>query len=80
MKLKESTLEYIKRRAWENMDAFIHLASDGHTPDMYPNIKSKNEYVLDPWESDPDQKPTVDNPDNVYGWEKMDGFILAMIM
>ena len=47
MKLKESTLEYIKRRAWENMDAFIHLESDGHTPTMYPNFKHKDEYVLD---------------------------------
>lgn len=79
MKLKESTLEYIKRRAWENMDAFIHLESDGHTPTMYPNFKHKDEYVLDPWEGDPDQKPTVENPESIYGWEKMDDYYLQVI-
>lgn len=79
MKIKVESLEYIKRKAFENADAYVHLASSGVSPEDYPNIKSKGLFVLDPWETDMDGNEKIVNPEKVYGWESMDLFCSNII-
>lgn len=79
MKLKETTLDYIRNKAWECADTYGHLASDGHEGWKYPNFMSKGEYVLDPWQGDHDGIPKILEPEKVFGWEKMDIFYAEMM-
>ena len=74
MEFKKETLDIIKRRSFENADAYVHLASDGAIPSDYPNFKSKDLYVLDPWETDMDGNENIPNPEKEFGRDKMDLF------
>lgn len=79
MELTKEAIEYIKRRSFENADAYVHLASDGAVPEDYPNFKSKGLFVLDPWETALDGKEEISDPQKEYGWEQIDLFCANII-
>lgn len=74
MLIPKESLDYIKKRAWECEDSLVHRQASGDTVYDYPHFRHKGDFVLDPWRSDYNQNPTIQNPEQYYGWEKMDLF------
>lgn len=78
MELQESTIRFMKKRAWEFRDAVVHQAAEAYQSDDYPNFKYKRRYVLDPWNQAEDGTAQLEEPADKYGWEKMDIFYAEM--
>ncbi|MCM1382696.1 MAG: DUF1643 domain-containing protein, partial [Muribaculaceae bacterium] len=77
MNITQRMINEAKKYAWQNEDAYIHLASDGDEPEDYIGFWFDGEYILNPWTEY--SKIPINDPFKTFGTENIENLVIELL-